>query len=249
MSFARTVSLLLIWTFPLFAVAQVTLVPASPRPDETVRVQTPLNNVLLDANVSMVGNKITLELVFPGGDFATPPLRGPIDVPIGRYPAGSYQVEVFRRFEGSADLLLLGTAAFTVPRRANTAPMYDHTDLWWNPNESGWGLNIVQHASGIIFATWFSYDSDGTPAWYSVSSGQWSRKPPQPNLPANVYVGEIYRTTGPVVADSFDPSKVTRTLVGQLRLTFSDRRWGDGLRAEIMMDGRTISKDLQRFEF
>ena len=37
------------------------------------------------------------------------------------------------------------------------APATDYTDLWWNPNESGWGLNIVQHASRNIFAVWFTY--------------------------------------------------------------------------------------------
>ena len=40
-------------------------------------------------------------------------------------------------------------AQYLSPARA---PSCDYTDLWWNPAESGWGLNIVQHPTRNIFA-------------------------------------------------------------------------------------------------
>jgi hypothetical protein len=40
-----------------------------------------------------------------------------------------------------------------------TGPAFDFTDLWWNAGESGWGLNLIQHANGIIFAMWYTYDA------------------------------------------------------------------------------------------
>ena len=235
----------------LVATGQVTIFPAAPKPDETVRVQLPLIDALLDAKVSMTNNRITVDLFVPSGDFATPPARPSLDLPIGRLPAGNYQVEVIRKSPGFPVLdRSLGTATFSVSPKSFSAPILDHTDMWWDPNESGWGLNLVQHPSGIIFATWFAYDPDGTPAWYSVSSGQWITPNPagEPMAPT-VYVGDIHRTTGPVVTENFDPSKVTRTLVGQLRLTFADRRWGGPVRAEFTVNGTTLIKNLQRFEF
>lgn len=30
----------------------------------------------------------------------------------------------------------------------------DSSDLWWNPNESGWGMQLVQQGS-FVFATVF----------------------------------------------------------------------------------------------
>ena len=46
-----------------------------------------------------------------------------------------------------------------------TPPAIDYTDLWWNSNESGWGLSISQQFN-IVFASWYTYDADGKPVWY-----------------------------------------------------------------------------------
>ena len=44
---------------------------------------------------------------------------------------------------------------------APDVPAVDYTDLWWNPNESGWGLNIVQHASQPTSSrVWYTYDAE-----------------------------------------------------------------------------------------
>ena len=39
-----------------------------------------------------------------------------------------------------------------------------YTALWWNPAESGWGLN-TNHQDGTVFATLFTYAPDGEPMW------------------------------------------------------------------------------------
>lgn len=49
------------------------------------------------------------------------------------------------------------------------APAIDYTGLWWNANESGWGIAITQQFS-TIFATWFTYDDAGAPVWYVASN-------------------------------------------------------------------------------
>jgi lysyl endopeptidase len=90
----------------------------------------------------------------------------------------------------------------------------DYTDLWWNPAESGWGLNLIQHPSGIIFGVWYTYDADGKRTWFVLPSGSWTS--------ANVYTGPLYATAGPAFNGPFDPLQVRRNLVGAATLTFSD---------------------------
>jgi hypothetical protein len=90
----------------------------------------------------------------------------------------------------------------------------DYTDLWWNPNESGWGLNLVQHPSRIIFAVWYTYGADGKRVWYHMSTGSWTS--------TNTYTGTIYATSGGAFDAPFNPAAVVRTPVGTGTLTFSD---------------------------
>jgi hypothetical protein len=41
------------------------------------------------------------------------------------------------------------------------------TDTWWNPAESGWGVNIILQNS-VVFATFFVYDANRNPVWYTA---------------------------------------------------------------------------------
>ena len=95
----------------------------------------------------------------------------------------------------------------------NLALATNYQDLWWAAGESGWGVNFT-HQGDIIFATWFTYDFDGLPLWFSVTA---------PKIAAGVYGGTLYRTTGPAFnAQPFDPMNVAYTPVGNLTLTFAD---------------------------
>ena len=50
----------------------------------------------------------------------------------------------------------------------------NYQDLWWAApaeSESGWGVNFT-HQGDMIFATWFTYDVDGTPLWLSATVHQ-----------------------------------------------------------------------------
>lgn len=63
----------------------------------------------------------------------------------------------------------------------------DQSDLWWNPNESGWGIQLVQRGS-VIFATMFVYDSLSVPHWYSATLN---------SLSGLTWSGNLIATTGP----------------------------------------------------
>jgi hypothetical protein len=41
----------------------------------------------------------------------------------------------------------------------------NYQDMWWNPNESGWGLNLTQQGD-TIFAIWFVYDVAKRGTWF-----------------------------------------------------------------------------------
>ncbi len=47
----------------------------------------------------------------------------------------------------------------------STLPPTDYTSLWWNPDESGWGVSITQQFS-TIFAAIYTYDANRNPIWY-----------------------------------------------------------------------------------
>jgi serine protease len=101
----------------------------------------------------------------------------------------------------------------------NFAAATNYQDLWWVPNgaESGWGINLT-HQNDNIFATWFTYDVDGTPMWLSATAAKTA---------AGAYSGQLIRTTGPAFnAVTFDPTLVTRTVVGNATLTFANGNAG-----------------------
>ena len=91
----------------------------------------------------------------------------------------------------------------------------NYQDIWWAVppgSESGWGINF-SHQGDTIFATWFTYASDGAPLWLSVTA---------PKTAPGTYSGTLYRTTGPPFdAMPFDSSRVMLAPVGNATLTFA----------------------------
>ncbi len=84
----------------------------------------------------------------------------------------------------------------------------DQSDLWWNPNESGWGIQLVQRGT-TIFSTMFVYGPSGTPTWYVATMS--------PTTSGGfVWSGPLYATTGPYFATQFNPSQVTVGQVGSM---------------------------------
>jgi hypothetical protein len=91
--------------------------------------------------------------------------------------------------------------------------------LWWGgPAESGWGINVA-HQADIVFATWFTYDTDGRDLWLVMPSG--ARTGP------GAYSGALYRTTGPAFdAQPWSPTGVAATEMGTGAFLFDDAEHG-----------------------
>lgn len=126
-------------------------------------------------------------------------------------------------------------AQYLTPAGSNV----DYSDLWFNANESGWGLNIVEHASQNIFAVWFTFGSDGKPAWYVVPGGGWTSP--------TTFSGTLYATSGPAASSaSFNASSVNVRQVGSATLSFSDANTGTW---SYTVDGVSGSKAITRQPF
>lgn len=117
---------------------------------------------------------------------------------------------------------------------AATAFSTDQSDLWWNPAESGWGIQLVQRGS-VIFATMFVYGASGTPAWYVATMN-----------PAGTlrWTGDLYATTGPWFgAVPFDTMSVMPRKVGSMTWNAPSVDAGT---LNYSVDGVPVSKNLVR---
>jgi hypothetical protein len=66
------------------------------------------------------------------------------------------------------------------------------TDLWWNPDESGWGVGIFQYR-GALFAVLFVYGVNGKPTWYIASLRETTRAT---DVSERVFEGPVFATRG-----------------------------------------------------
>jgi len=112
------------------------------------------------------------------------------------------------------------------------------SDLWWNPNESGWGANFIQQQD-IIFVTLFLYGQDGRPTWYVGPATTAVAGAATPT-----YSGGLYATTGPWFGASFfNPNAVGVRQVGNITFVASNQVRGT---LTYSVDGVTVVKSVQR---
>ena len=86
----------------------------------------------------------------------------------------------------------------------------DNSDLWAIPNESGWGMQLVQRAE-IIFATLFVYYKTNGPIWYSATLEPHGQQ---------TWRGDLVQSNGPWFGTiPYDPATIKVNVVGPM--TFS----------------------------
>lgn len=102
------------------------------------------------------------------------------------------------------------TATF---RSTATQASLNYSDIWWNPDESGWGITIADHQSQL-FIVWYTYRLDGSPTWFVIPGGTLSAD-------KRFFKGDIYQTTGPPYNIVFDPNQVRITKVGSASFDFA----------------------------
>jgi hypothetical protein len=127
--------------------------------------------------------------------------------------------------------------AVLVPGSSVCPMLPSQTALWWNPAESGWGINL-NHQGSIMFGTLFTYDAGGLPLWLVMSNGAMQAD-------GLTYTGDLYRTTGPAFnANPFTPIGAANvTKVGTMSLEFRDAIVGT---LTYTVNGVSVTKTIQR---
>ena len=127
-------------------------------------------------------------------------------------------------------------AATCQPTTASRAGATHYQDLWWNPAESGWGLNVAQQGQ-VVFATLFTYGANGQGLWLFMSRGE--------RQGDGSYLGDLFRATGP--AFNASPwTSITSTRVGTMRLRFAN---GESGTLDYSVDGVNVTKAISRQVF
>ena len=111
----------------------------------------------------------------------------------------------------------------------------NYHDWWWNPTQSGMGLNVGQQ-NDTIFVAWFNYGDD-TKASFLTMGGV---------LSGNTLTGTLFRGTGPVPGPNYNPALVKQTAVGTATLTFNSNT---DATLTYSYDNKSGSMALQRFSF
>jgi hypothetical protein len=135
-------------------------------------------------------------------------------------------------------LLLAALLACALPARAGSSFSTDVTDLWWNPDESGWGVNVIQQ-NNIVFATFFVYDTSGRAHWY-VASAMTAQSA---SASSATFQGDLFESQGPYFAVPFNALAVARNQVGTATLQVAFP--GDGFLTYTIGDV-TVTKAIRR---
>lgn len=116
----------------------------------------------------------------------------------------------------------------------------DLSDLWWNENESGWGVN-VNHQREVVFLTFFIYGADGRGSWYTgqaTNTGQDSRG-------ALIFTGGMYEFSGPANGTPFKSTSVVGRNAGTMTFT----AFLDSATLTYTIDGVSVNKFVTRQTF
>jgi hypothetical protein len=111
----------------------------------------------------------------------------------------------------------------------------NYTAPWYNPAESGWGMNVT-HQGDVLVPTWITYDVDGKPLWLVVSG---ARKQADGS-----YLGDIYRTTG-TAFNLINGAQAMQSVnkLGSARFSFPTE---NDMSVTYTLNGITQSKSLKR---
>lgn len=230
----------------------IVISPAAASSADTVTMRidhgTPPFWVADSHRVSQEGNRVRVTLgrvmnvLLPGVRPPFVPGFQYTTIELGKFPAGSYTVDVF----GVSTITQLETPVATgIPlvvsdaRTLKTAPyvQINYADHWWNPAESGWGLFIWHDKLDRVLAAWFTYGSDNKAEWYTIQAGSWVNH--------KQYDGQVIKTTGPSFAAFVPGSAVQSQVVGSASINFTDANNGV---FTYTLSGVTQSRNITRFK-
>jgi len=146
------------------------------------------------------------------------------------------------RLFGLVSILLFSTVGISVQALAapddisyKTSSNTDLTDIWWNPSESGWGLQMINTGT-FIYVTIYVYGTDGKPTWYGGGMNK---------IGSGNFTGDLYVASGPYFGAYFDPTSVLVRKVGTVTFVASTQTQDSG-QLTYSVDGVQVTKTIQR---
>jgi hypothetical protein len=133
---------------------------------------------------------------------------------------------------------ILCTALIFCPPAFSNTYQSDMSDLWWNANESGWGVTVL-HQQEVIFLTFFVYGLDGRGSWYTAQGSYVSQNADS----SYVFTGTMYQINGPWFGTTFNPAAVNARAVGSMTFT----TFLNSATLSYTIDGVAVNKALTRF--
>ena len=225
------------------------IVPAEPSAFQPVNLRTTVDSCVFvpsTVRVDIVAN--TLRITQQMNNCLVPGPIKVVDIRLGTLPTGSYRVEIYPTTQVTGTPTetlsfevreLPEIAIYPPPQR----PLADYSGMWWNPQESGWGLSIHQSFTHLVFATWFVYGASGQPEWFTIQGGHW--------IDSTTWGGTVLRTTGPYFAGaSYDPRLVVVLPVGEATIDFAQSAAEENTaRFTYTVNGATATKTIMRAGF
>lgn len=199
--------------------------PAAPAAGEPFVVQYdgfgPGQYVLNASSGQVQGSSIVLTADLSGSDFATAgfPYRASAVVTVPQ--PGAYALSLVRHVNVvTLPAQDLGTVS-VVTAQGPSEPAYRNlSGNWFDPSQSGWGVNLVQGDSGKLLAAWLTYSPDAagstTPRpnrWLIVPDGRW--------ISPTEFRGIVYDARGTPLTTAFDAARLMAVPVGMVDLRFT----------------------------
>lgn len=138
------------------------------------------------------------------------------------------------KYLGGLCVFVLAFLVLTGGARATSANT-DLSDIWFNPNEGGWGMQMVNTGT-FVFATIYVYGQDGKPTWLT---GQLTKT----GAAQATYNGPLYVTTGPYFGGPFNPDAVAGRQVGTMTFVLTTVSAGQ---LNYSVDGVVVNETMQR---
>lgn len=131
-------------------------------------------------------------------------------------------------------------AAAALAAAATHSQAGNYSDLWFNPQEPGWGVQVTEQVE-TAFVTFYTYGADGKPTWFVASDAQVIAYSGAGGFP--LYSGTLYKTEGTFHGQPYQPGASRVIPVGTLQLEVLGK---DRMRVHYTAEGVSGVKEVQR---
>jgi hypothetical protein len=116
------------------------------------------------------------------------------------------------------------------------APSVDYTDIWWNANESGWGLSVTQQFS-TLFLAWYTYDAQRNATWFVA---------PNCVLSGSSCTSQLFRVAGGSALTAPWAPQLNSSAAGSVTLEFANN---GAATMRYTIDGASATRNITRLAF